>query len=154
MTIMMATLSRGSRFAGSDWCSQSTRSPTFFALGSPSHRSTSLSLEHLLHPDRWHLSLYDDLFFEGDEKAVFEVHLQLGLVLFLPLSLDSRLAENRRHHGVRELSCNSKYWDRVKREERNRTKTDLIIMLFEGGICHQTQQNAVHCHLLLSTPSW
>ena len=27
-------------------------------------------------------------------------------------------------------------------------------MLFKGGICHQTQQNAVHCHLLLSTPSW
>ena len=40
------------------------------------------------------------------------------------------------------------------REERNRTKTDLIIVLFKGGICHQTQQNAVHCHLLLSTPSW
>ena len=27
-------------------------------------------------------------------------------------------------------------------------------MLFKGGICHQTRQNAVHCHLLLSTPSW
>ena len=58
-----------------------------------------------------HFILIDDIlvymmiFFTGDEKAVSEVHLQLCVVLLLPLSLDSRLAEDRRHHGVRELSC-------------------------------------------------
>ena len=45
------------------------------------------------------------IFFSGDEKAVSEVHLQLCVLLLLPLSLDSRLAEDRGHHGVRELSC-------------------------------------------------
>ena len=50
--------------------------------------------------------VYMMIFFTGDEKAVSEVHLQLCVVLLLPLSLDSRLAEDRRHHGVRESSRN------------------------------------------------
>ena len=36
----------------------------------------------------------------GDEETVPEVHLQLGLLLLLPLPLDPRLAKDRGHHGV------------------------------------------------------
>ena len=63
----------------------------------------------------------------GDEEAVLEVHLQLRLLLLLPLPPHPRLTEDRGHHGVSNTKMTTTFLKEITMFWRNFIKFSLKI---------------------------